>query len=464
MICCLVRQDWIMLSSVFGQEGAIEALSRSIVDERVASAYLFAGPAGVGKRTVALALARVLLCEGPEDGAPCDSCHSCRQTANSAELHPSLLLFQDVLAPLAVARGAMMRVGGYEAHQEAEYLDAMAVLADLGLLAFSPSAGAGLEQLDCLERNQTAVFEKSDSKVVSLAAIDRSIELVQKHVQKGTDFRPYRLAEHLFRHTAAGLYQGTIKIWLIRNVLQQRLANRPLLGRRHVCVIDDAHKMQEPAQNCLLKTLEEPPLGTVIILVTENPSALLPTILSRCQVVDFKRLPTDAIARFLTERRGVEPDIASSVSSFAGGSLGRAISVNPDELLKRKAIVADLIDCITGRKLDDVFAVADGALLQGESSNAKRRQWATDLLDMFLVYVRDAIVHREGQPAGESMLLGDDPAILSLSESCSVVQLFRLDADVRRAREKIEGNADVRLTLEALLLQCLSPSGRSVFR
>ncbi|MBN2209509.1 MAG: hypothetical protein JW759_09465 [Candidatus Coatesbacteria bacterium] len=453
-----------MLSSVFGQEVAIEALSRSIADDRVASAYLFAGPGGVGKRTVALALARVLLCEGPQNGAPCESCHCCRQTANSVELHPSLLLFQDVLAPLAVERGALMRLGGYEAAQEAEYLDAMAVLADLGLMQFSPSAAAGLEQLDCLERNQTAVFEKSDSKAVSLAAIDRSIELAQKHVQKGTDFGPYRLAEHLFRHTAAGLYQSTIKIWLIRNVLQQRLANRPLLGGRHICIMDDAHKMQEPAQNCLLKTLEEPPLGTVIILVTENPSALLPTILSRCQKVDFKRLQTDAIARFLIERRGIESDIASSVSSFAGGSLGRAISVNPDELLKRRAVVADLIGCITGQKLDDVFAVADGALLQGESSNAKKRQWAMDLLDMFLVYARDAIVRRQGQPAGERMLLGVDPASLSLSESCSVEQLFRLDADVRRAREKIEGNADIRLTLEALLLQWLTPVGRPVFK
>jgi len=446
-----------MLSDVFGQDRAIEALSRGIADERVASAYLFAGPSGVGKRTVALDVARVLLCEHPEDGAACGSCPSCKRTSHFAEVHQSLMLFQDVLQPIAVGRGAMMSVAGYAVDQEADYLDAMAILADLGLLSFSPSTGAGESQIDCIVRSQAAVFEKADSKVVSLGAIDRSIELVQKQVQSRSDLRPYRLAEHLFRNTTAGLYQGTIKIWLIRNVLQQRLANRPLLGTRHVCVIDEAHKMQEPAQNCLLKTLEEPPHGTVIILVTENPSVLLPTILSRCQTVNFERLSTDAVERFLAERRGIEPDVASVIGSFSGGSLGRAISVNPDELINRKAVIADVIDCIIKRNLDDVFAVADGALLQGESTRAKRRKWALDLLDMLLVYLRDAIVRREGPPAGERMLLGSDPAALSLSETCTTEQLFRLDKAVRRAREKIDGNADIRLALETMILQCLSP-------
>jgi len=401
-----------MLSDVFGQDRAIEALSRGIADERVASAYLFAGPSGVGKRTVALDVARVLLCEHPEDGAACGSCPSCKRTSHFAEVHQSLMLFQDVLQPIAVGRGAMMSVAGYAVDQEADYLDAMAILADLGLLSFSPSTGAGESQIDCIVRSQAAVFEKADSKVVSLGAIDRSIELVQKQVQSRSDLRPYRLAEHLFRNTTAGLYQGTIKIWLIRNVLQQRLANRPLLGTRHVCVIDEAHKMQEPAQNCLLKTLEEPPHGTVIILVTENPSVLLPTILSRCQTVNFERLSTDAVERFLAERRGIEPDVASVIGSFSGGSLGRAISVNPDELINRKAVIADVIDCIIKRNLDDVFAVADGALLQGESTRAKRRKWALDLLDMLLVYLRDAIVRTSGRhrPQGRTASRGTDAA------------------------------------------------------
>jgi len=446
-----------MFSSAIGQDSAIEALSRAISDERVASAYLFAGPSGVGKRTVALDLARVLLCEHPERGAACGSCPSCKRTTHCPEVHQSLMLFQDILRPLAVGRGAMMSVAGYEKDQEADYLNAMAVLADLGLLEFSPSTGAGPRQVDCIERNQAAVFDKADSKVVSLAAIDRSVDLVQKQVRSRSDLRPFRLAEHLFRNTTAGLYQGTIKIYLIRNVLQQRLSNRPLLGARHVCVIDDAHKMLEPAQNCLLKTLEEPPHGTVIVLVTENPSALLPTILSRCQVVNFERLSTDIVERFLAERRGFEPDVASLIGSFAGGSLGRAISVNPDELINRKAIIADVIDCVIERKLDDVFAVADGALLQGDSSRAKQRKWAIDLLDMLLVYLRDAIVRREGPTAEEAMLLGDDPDALSLSEACTIDRLFRLDKAVRRAREKLDGNADIRLTLETMLLQCLSP-------
>jgi len=438
-----------MFSSIFGQDKVIQSLARSIAEGRVANTYLFAGPAGVGKRTTAFDMARVLLCERPKDGIACGSCPSCKRTAHFPEIHPSLLAFQDVLTPSAVVRGEMMHIAGCE---EAQYLDAMTALSDLGLIEFSPSAGQGPEQVDCYERSQSAVFERADSKVVSIAAIDRTIDLIQKGGRREVDPRLIRLAEHIFRNTTEGLYQGTIKIWAIRNLLQQRLATRPLLGPRHVCIIDDAHKMQEPAQNCLLKTLEEPPLGTVIIIVSENPSALLPTILSRCQLANFERLPTGSIERFLTERRGLAPEIAPVVASFASGSLGRAILVDPDELTKRRTAAASVVDCVIGRRLEALFAAVDTAVGGAESSRAKRRQSALELLDMLAVLVRDAIVRREGDSDSKLISSGDDTAAVSLAEAFDVRMLLRLDHAVQEARKKIAGNADIRLAFEAMVL------------
>ncbi|HUT03333.1 MAG TPA: hypothetical protein VM163_05525 [bacterium] len=440
-----------MFSSIFGQDRVLQSLDRSIAEGRVANTYLFAGPAGVGKRTTAFDMARVLLCESPGNGIACGSCPSCKRTAHFPEIHPSLLVFRDVLVPSAVVRGEIMHVAGYEEGQQAQYLDAMAALSELGLIQFSPSAGQGLGQVDCYERTQAAVFERADSKVVSIAAIDRTIDLIQKETRRGVDPHVIRLAEHIFRNTTEGLYQGTIKIWAIRNVLQQRLATGPLLGPRHICIIDDAHKMQEPAQNCLLKTLEEPPLGTVIILVSENPSALLPTILSRCQLANFERLPTDSIERFLTERRGLARDIAPIIASFAAGSLGRAILVDPDEFLRRRTAASSIVDCVIGRKIEALFSVLDGALGDAASSRAKQRQSALELLDMLSVLVRDAMVRKEGGENAKG-ISPSDAGVISLSDAYGVSMLLRLDQAVRQAREKIAGNANIRLALEAMVL------------
>ncbi|MBN1593972.1 MAG: hypothetical protein JW941_12080 [Candidatus Coatesbacteria bacterium] len=447
-----------MFTNVFGQDTAVESLGRSFTDSRIASAYLFAGPAGVGKRTVALGLSRLLLCDRPSGDTPCGQCPSCKRTANFVEVHPSLMLFQDVLQPIAFRREAMMKVASFDKSQEDDYLDAMSTLAEAGILEFSPSRGKGPTQIDAIERNQAALFEKSDSKEVSLAAIDRSIELVQRQSESKTDLRPFRLAEHILRNTTAGLYQGTIKISLIRNILQQRLANRPLLGSRHLCIIDDAHKMLEPAQNALLKTLEEPPAGAVIILVTENPTALLPTILSRCQTVEFRRLSTGAVEQFLTERRGIDPDAAAIVSAFAAGSLGRAISVDPEELIERKGTAAKMIAFILEQNFESLFGIIDEAASESDESRAKQRLSVLELLDALAMYIRDAIVLKEGITAREASLLGDDPTTNSLAESCTIDRLFHLNRAITQAREKIEGNAAIRLTLEAMLLESISHS------
>lgn len=440
-----------MFSKIVGQDKALEGLTRRLKDGRVASAYLFAGPDGVGKKTAALDMVRSVLCERREGTEPCGSCPSCSVTSSFVELHSSVMLFEDVLRPWAYRRDSLMRVSGYAPHEHDEYLAGMAVLAESDLVEFSPSASKAEDQIDVLVRNPEALFDKQEAKAISLAAIDRSIELIKREISDGDDQRPYRLAESLFRHLSAGLYHGTAKILLIRNVLQQRLANKPLFGTRHICIIDDAHNMQEAAQNCLLKTLEEPPLGSVIILVTDNPSVLLPTILSRCQTVNFQRLATETIQDLLAAKRGLSEETARSISSFAAGSLGKAMSVSPDDFMHRQAMVNHIIDFVLSGKMRYVFSCVDEVLLEAEKSKAKKRKWALELLDMLSVYLRDAIVFWESGML-ETSLSSDGSRVQKLGETFSAAELMQISDHVDRAREKIEGNADVRLALEAMLL------------
>jgi len=106
--------------------------------------------------------------------------------------------------------------------------------------------------------------------------------------------------------------------------LQERLHVRALEGRYKMAVILHAHEMNIQAQNALLKTLEEPPANTVLLLCTHKKELLLPTLRSRCQALAFKPLPTRFIAERLLARGLGEPMKAERLAEVAEGSLGKA--------------------------------------------------------------------------------------------------------------------------------------------
>jgi DNA polymerase-3 subunit delta' len=118
-----------------------------------------------------------------------------------------------------------------------------------------------------------------------------------------------------------------------REGLCYNLGLRPMSGRRRVAIIDDADWLTPESANCLLKTLEEPPPGAVIILLGTSRSRQLPTILSRAQIVRFDRL-ADATVMDLALRDGLAPDDASArlLAARSGGSVARARQLADSEL------------------------------------------------------------------------------------------------------------------------------------
>jgi DNA polymerase-3 subunit delta' len=119
--------------------------------------------------------------------------------------------------------------------------------------------------------------------------------------------------------------------------LCHNIALRPMMGRRRVAIIDEADRLTTESANCLLKTLEEPPPGAVIILIGTTRSRQLPTILSRAQVVRFQPLPLDVV-RNLAISHGIAGDEPSAVriAERSGGSLARARSLADDALFEMR--------------------------------------------------------------------------------------------------------------------------------
>ena len=107
------------------------------------------------------------------------------------------------------------------------------------------------------------------------------------------------------------------------------LALKPYEGGRHIAIIEQADSMNPPAQNALLKTLETPPEDAMFFLIADSTSGLLPTILSRCQLVRFHDLSVEDCAAVLT-RRGLAPERARYLAGLAQGSVGRALELDKD--------------------------------------------------------------------------------------------------------------------------------------
>jgi DNA polymerase-3 subunit delta' len=122
-----------------------------------------------------------------------------------------------------------------------------------------------------------------------------------------------------------------ISIDTVRELLQRGSSLPPYEGNYKVFIIDDADLMSAEAANCLLKTLEEPPQYVIILLLTSQENALLPTVVSRCQRFELKPIAVSEIENRLSKLNGLNPDKIKLLSRLSGGCLGWAITALSDE-------------------------------------------------------------------------------------------------------------------------------------
>lgn len=162
---------------------------------------------------------------------------------------------------------------------------------------------------------------------------------------------------------------NSIKIDQIR-YLQQKIQEKPIISEKKVYVIDDADTMTVEAQNCLLKTLEEPPEFATIILIGSNENAFLTTIKSRCMILHFQKIENAEILKYLKENYDID-NISSNVLDMFQGSIGKAISLKDkkDEYENIEKIIEnlntkDIIDIIKISEViykskEEIFEILD---------------------------------------------------------------------------------------------------------
>ena len=207
---------------------------------------------------------------------------------------------------------------------------------------------------------------------------------------------------------------------------------QPAQGRAKVAIIDEAPALTVPAQNALLKTLEEPPPRSFVILVAASPDALLPTVRSRCRRLRFGPLPTADVVEILTGVPGIAPAVADALARLAEGSPGRAL------LLHRT-----FGDVAAGLLTGALAGVEDAryCALMPVARDLNTPEAATALkLEVLLAELRDEAVRRATRA---------DPT----SRAGLRATLDRADAVQAAAAAVRRGNPNRSLLLESLLLQ-----------
>jgi len=179
---------------------------------------------------------------------------------------------------------------------------------------------------------------------------------------------------------------GEIQIIQIRELIQ-KLSLKPYSAFLKVAMIDQAHLMNSEAQNCFLKTLEEPKGNTILILITEAPETLFPTIRSRCEIIKFYPVKISEIENYL-ESQGISKEKSKAIARLSLGRPGLAIDflTNPQKLENQKKIIEELIKISSGKtSLSLRFQYAKDLVMNPELS---------EILNIWLSYFRTLLLEQ----------------------------------------------------------------------
>ena len=241
---------------------------------------------------------------------------------------------------------------------------------------------------------------------------------------------------------------GTIKIDQMRD-MQHEVALSPYEGRWKVYVIRQMERATTEAANCLLKTLEEPPAQVILLLTASGMDQLLPTIISRCQVLNLRPPSMPLVQKALVERWRVDPERARLLARLSGGRLGWAVRAFEDEAILRKR----------EKRLDEMIELMGQGRVE-RLRYAQRLSSSPDdlreMLDLWLSWWRDLLLIK-GDSSTEVTNVDREAALRSQARGYSLAQVRDFVQALQAAVWQLEHNANTRLALEVLVLSLPVP-------
>ena len=238
---------------------------------------------------------------------------------------------------------------------------------------------------------------------------------------------------------------NTISVDDIRTQVNNDIVIKPYSSRYKIYMIDEAEKMNEQAQNALLKTIEEPPAYAVIMLLTTNADTFLPTILSRCVTLNIKVVPDEKIKKFLMEKYQI-PDYQADVCvAFAQGNVGKAIQLaSSDDFNEMKASALQLI-----KRLDDIDLYEMTAAVK---QIADYKLEINDYFDLMMIWYRDVLYFKATGDVNGLIFKDEVYDIKRQAEKSSYNGINSILEALRKAQIRLDANVNFDLVIELLLL------------
>jgi len=288
-----------IFEDIIGQNSQKKVLSRALERDRLAHAYLFHGPDGIGKEAMAIALAKAIICESEKD-KPCNQCASCHKM--NTLVHPDVTFIFP--SPVKLIPDDERKV------------------------------------LDSFVQNPYWRAQLWANPVIS---IDRV-----RDIRKTSSFKSNE-------------------------------------GHGRVVIIAEVEKMTVPASNALLKILEEPPPNFTLVLTSSKPNTLLPTILSRCQLVRLELLKDEDVEAALVSHQNISKEDARLISRVASGSYRQALELQDKDLDERRDNIVEILRMVI---LGDYERIKTVEAIQQNNDKKEVKEY----LKLLLLWFRDVLL------------------------------------------------------------------------
>ena len=231
----------------------------------------------------------------------------------------------------------------------------------------------------------------------------------------------------------------------IRGQLCGDIQIKPYSSPYKVYIVDEAEKMTVQAQNALLKTIEEPPAYGVIMLLTTNADAFLPTILSRCVTLKLRPVKNEIIRPYLMEKYHIPDYQAEVCTAFARGNVGKAERLaQSEQFAELKSHLLHLL-----RHLRDMEVYE---LTEAVRSASEYKTEINDYLDLMALWFRDVLLFKATRQIDGLVFAEEINAISAQAQKSSYEGLERILKALEKAKVRLNANVNFELTMELLML------------
>lgn len=238
---------------------------------------------------------------------------------------------------------------------------------------------------------------------------------------------------------------GSIGVEDIRRQINDTVSIRPYSSEYKIYIVDEAEKMTGQAQNALLKTMEEPPGYVVLLLLSTNQEAFLPTVLSRCVQITLKPLKDSMIKEYLIQNMEIKEQEGDIYAAFARGNLGKAINMASSEDFK--LLHSELLFLLKNLKQMNI-----SELLQ---FIRRLREEGIDLyecLEFLQLWYRDVLMFKVTRDVNLLIFKDEYTVINEISKNSGYEGLETILSAIDKARIRLDANVNTELVLELMLL------------